>query len=68
MDDCRRCNEDSLMPETYVCADCQISLLKTRVAELEELLERVTVQLVARLGTNSSEWATVREVRQTLNR
>jgi len=39
-----------------------------RAAELEGLLERVTEQLVARLGTNSSEWATVREVRQTLNR
>jgi len=43
-------------------------VLRARVKELEELLERVTVQLVARLGTNSSEWATVREVRQTLNR
>lgn len=36
MDDCRRCNEDSLMPETYVCADCQISLLKIHVTELEK--------------------------------
>ena len=62
---CRHGNIRSAEP----CRDCdERDALRARVAELEELLERVTVQLVARLGTNSSEWATVREVRQTLNR
>ena len=68
MSECTKHTWGTEWGEDGPCPWCQILKLEARVAELEGLLERVTEQLVARLGTNSSEWATVREVRQTLNR